>query len=154
MTDTLSPAQRAEDIDASRQRLTDFVQSCTDEQWASSPVDGDPRPVGVIADHIAHAYEYLAGWIAEILDGGSPQVDGELVDDLNADHAAAIAIPTPAGVTEHLKSSGDTLIALVSGLEPDQLELGDGRVDRFAMIAARHADNHRQEIEEQLGSAS
>ncbi|HEX9624277.1 MAG TPA: hypothetical protein VF979_07870 [Streptosporangiaceae bacterium] len=54
-------------------------------------------------------------------------------------------------VTDHLKSSGDALIALVGGLEQAHLELGDGRVDRFAMIAARHADSRRQEIQENLG---
>ncbi|HET7015268.1 MAG TPA: DinB family protein [Streptosporangiaceae bacterium] len=151
MTDTLSPAQRAEEIDASRQRLTDFIQGCTEAQWESSPVEGDPRPVGVITDHVAHAYEYLAGWITEILSGGSPHVDGELVDDLNAGHAASGAVPTQAQVTDHLKSSGDVLITLVGGLEQAQLELGDGRVDRFAMIAARHADSHREEIQENLG---
>ena len=150
MTDNLSPAGHAANIDAARQRLTDFVQGCTEAQWASSPVDGDPRPVGVISDHVAHAYEYLAGWISEIVDGGSPQVDSEIVDELNADHAAGVSVPTQAQVAEHLKSSGDTLIALVGGLEPAQLELGEGRVARFAMIAARHADSHRQEIEEQL----
>jgi hypothetical protein len=151
MTDNLSPADHAADIDAARQRLTEFVQHCTDEQWASSPVDGDPRPVGVIADHVAHAYEYLAGWITEIVEGGSPHVDTDVVDGLNAEHAADGAVPSPAQVTEHLKSSGDTLITLVSGLNAAQLDLGEGRVARFAMIAARHADSHRQEIEEQLG---
>jgi hypothetical protein len=151
MTDTLSPAQYAEQINASRQRLTDFVEGCTDEQWASSPVDGDPRPVGLIADHVAHAYEYLAGWITELLDGGSPQVDTDVIDGLNADHAADAEVPTPAQVTGHLKSSGDALIALVSGLQAAQLELSEGRVARFAIIAARHADSHREEIQEQLG---
>jgi hypothetical protein len=153
MTDNLSPADHAAIIDAARQRLTDFVQGCTEAQWVASPVDGDPRPVGVIADHVAHAYEYLAGWISEIIVGGSPHVDNEVVDELNADHATA-AIPTPAQVTDHLKSAGDVLISLVSSLKPAQLELGEGRVARFAFIAARHADSHREEIQEQLGSAS
>jgi hypothetical protein len=153
MTDNLSPADHAENIDAARQRLTEFVQGCTEAQWASSPVDGDPRPVGVIADHVANAYEYLAGWIKEILEGGSPHVDGDVVDGLNADHAStdAVPTPTPAQVTEHLKASGDALISLVNGLDAAQLELGDGRVARFAVIAARHADSHREEIQEQLG---
>jgi DinB superfamily len=152
MTDTtLSPAQYAEKISASRQRLTDFAQRCTDEQWASSPVDGDPRPVGVIVDHVGHAYEYLAKWITELINGGSPLVDSEIVDGLNADHAAQVGVPTPAQATGHLKSSGDALITVVNGLSPDQLELGEGRVARFLVIADRHADNHRTEIEEQLG---
>src|SRR6185437_16629955 len=150
MTDNLSPADHVAEIDAARQRLTDFVQGCTDAQWASSPVEGDPRPVGLIADHVAHAYEYLAGWITEIVNGGSPQVDNEVVDGLNAEHAADGSVPTQAQVTEHLKGSGDALIALVSGLDAAQLELGEGRVGRFAMIAARHADSHREEIQEQL----
>ncbi len=150
MTDNVSPAGLAANIDAARQRLTEFVQGCSDEQWASSPVDGDPRPVGLIADHVAHAYEYLAGWITEIVEGGSPQVDSDVVDDLNAEHASTDAVPTPTQVTDHLKSSGDTLIALVGGLDAAQLELGEGRVARFAIIAARHADSHREEIQEQL----
>jgi hypothetical protein len=151
MTDNLSPADHAAKIDASRQRLTEFAQRCTGEQWASSPVDGDPRPVGVIVDHVGNAYEYLAKWITEMIDGGSPLVDSEIVDGLNADHAASVGVPTPAEVTEHLKISGDALIALVNGLTPDQLELGEGRVARFLVIADRHADSHRTEIEENLG---
>jgi hypothetical protein len=151
MTDTLSPAQYAEKIDASRQRLTDFARRCTGEQWASSPVDGDPRPVGVIVDHVGHAYEYLAKWITELIDGGSPLVDSEIVDGLNAAYATQVGLPTPAQVADHLKSSGDALIALTGTLTPDQLELGEGRVARFLVIADRHADNHRTEIEEQLG---
>jgi hypothetical protein len=152
MTDNLSPADHAENIDAARQRLTDFVQGCTEAQWTSSPVDGDPRPVGVITDHVANAYEYLAGWITEIIDGGSPHVDSDVVDGLNADHAAtdAVPTPTPAQVADHLKASGDVLITLVGGLDAAQLELGEGRIARFAVIAARHADSHREEIREQL----
>lgn len=151
MTDNLSPADHAANIDAARQLLTDFVEGCDEAQWASSPIDGDPRPVGVIADHVGHAYEYLAGWITEIIDGGSPEVDSDVVDELNADHAGSGSVPTQAQVTGHLKESGDALIALVGGLTAAQLELGEGRVGRFAMIAARHADSHREEIQEQLG---
>jgi hypothetical protein len=152
MTDNLSPADLAAEIDAARQRLTAFVEGCTEAQWASSPVEGDPRPVGVITDHVANAYEYLAGWITEILDGGSPQVDSDVVDGLNAEHASteAVPTPTPAQVTGHLKASGDALISLVNGLDAAQLELGEGRVARFAVIAARHADSHREEIQKNL----
>jgi hypothetical protein len=57
---------------------------------------------------------------------------------------------TPGHVVGHLRSSGDAMIALIAGLEPAQLDLGDGRVRRLAMIAARHADNHRTEIEAAL----
>ena len=88
-----------------------------------------------------------------MLEGGSPRVDSDVVDELNADHAAtdAVPTPTPAQVADHLKTSGDALISLVSGLNASQLELGEGRVARFAVIAARHADSHREEIQENLG---
>jgi hypothetical protein len=151
MSKDLSPAQHAAAIDAARQRLIAFVLGCTGEQWRSSPVDGDPRPVSVITDHVAHAYEYLAGWIGEIVAGGSPAVSSALVDELNAEHAADAGSVTTAQVAGHLKSSGDALIGLVQGLEPAQLDLAGGRVRRLAEIAARHADNHRTEIEAALG---
>ena len=66
--DARSPAQYASQIDEARERLVAFVGGCTDEQWKAAPLDGDPRPVGVVVDHVAHAYEYLAGWMRQILD--------------------------------------------------------------------------------------
>jgi hypothetical protein len=150
MSEDLSPAQHAATIEESRQRLSDFVLRCTDEQWRSAPVDGDPRPVSVITDHVAHAYEYLAGWIGDLLAGGSPEVTTDLVDELNAEHAESAGPITPAQAADHLKTAGDALIDLVKNVEPAQLELGDGRVARFAVIAARHADSHRTEIEAAL----
>ena len=151
MSDELNPAEHAAAIEETRQKLIDFAGRCTEAQWKTAPVAGDPRSVGVITDHIADAYEYLGGWMKEIVAGGSPEVNGELVDDLNAEHAAEAAKITPAEAIEHLRTSGDALIALVGSLDQAQLALGDGRVATFAVIAARHARNHREEIEAALG---
>jgi len=153
MTDTISPADHAAAIEQARQRLIRFVQRCTDGDWRSAPVAGDPRTVGVIADHVAHSYEYLAGWIADLTAGRPVEVNSDVVDALNAEHAAEADTVTQAHVTGHLRSSGDAMVALVAGLEPEQLGLGDGRVGRLATIAARHADNHRTEIEAALAAA-
>jgi len=150
MTDEMTPADHARSIDDARQRLISFVEQCPDAEWRSAPLDGDPRAVGVIADHVAHAYEYLAGWIADLVAGKPVDVTAEIVDDLNAGHAGQAGAPTQGDVAVHLSGSGDTLIELVSGLEPAQLELDEGRVRRFAQIAARHADSHRTEIEAAL----
>jgi hypothetical protein len=46
------------------------------------------------------------------------------------------------------------LISLIAGLAPAQLDADGGRVRRFAQIAARHADNHRSEIESALQTAA
>lgn len=150
MTDERSPAEYAGDIETARGQLLRLVRQCTDGDWSAAPVDGDLRAVGVILDHVAHSYEYLAGWISDIIAGQAVDVNPQLVDALNAEHASEAGRVTPAHVAGHLRSSGDALITLVAGLEPDQLNAGDGLVRRFATIAARHAESHRTEIEAAL----
>ena len=152
--DAGSPARYAADIDAARERLAAFAAGCSPEQWRAAPLEGDPRPVGVIVDHVAHAYEYLAGWIADLTAGRAVDVNPEIVDNLNAEHAADAAGVTPAHVAGHLRSAGDELIALVAGLRPEQLDLGEGRVRGLAIIAARHADTHRDELRAGLAVVS
>jgi DinB superfamily len=150
--DARSPAQYASDIDAARERLAAFVSGCTDEQWKAAPLDGDPRPVGVVVDHVAHSYEYLAGWMRQVLAGEAVAVDSDIVDALNAEHAARAAAVTPAEAIEHLRRSGAAMSRLVAGCTPGELQAGEGRVERFAQIAIRHADSHRAEIEAGLAA--
>jgi hypothetical protein len=106
--------------------------------------------VAVVVDHVADSYEYLAGWIRQLVAGEPVEVTGELVDDLNAEHAAQAAAVSQAEAAEHLRRSGAAISALIAGLSPDQLAAGDDRVRLFAQIAIRHADNHRADIEAAL----
>ena len=152
MADGRSPAQYAADIADARDRLIAFAESCTARQWGAAPLEGDPRPVGVVVDHVAHAYEYLAGWIHEILMGQEVTVDSDLVDALNAEHAAAAAAVTNAEAVARLRRSGAAISELVSGCTAADLKAGDGRVERLAQIAARHADGHRAEMEAALAA--
>ena len=151
--DARSPAQYASEIDEARERLIAFAGGCTAEQWSAAPLDGDPRPVGVVVDHVAHAYEYLAGWMRQILDGQTAAVSGEVVDALNAEHAARAAAVTQAEAVEHLRRSGAAISQLVAGCSAEDLQAGGGRVERLAQIAIRHADDHRAEIEAGLASS-
>jgi len=155
MTDALSSAEHAELIAAARDRLLAFAAACTDDTWARRPLaaHGDHRAVGVIVDHVAHAYDYMTGWVREMLAGHTPAVDGALVDRLNAEHAADSVHLTQAGAMEHLTRSGDELIALISTLTQADLDVGGGRVRRFAEISARHPDAHRTDLEDALGDA-
>jgi hypothetical protein len=57
-----------------------------------------------------------------------------------------------AKATEHLRRSGDAISRLVAGLGVADLAAGDGRIRRLAQIAARHADDHRTDIEAALAS--
>lgn len=150
MTDARTAAEYAAAIAGARQRLIGFIERCPDDDWKASPLDGDPRPVGVVVDHVAHAYEYIAGWLRQILDGQAAVVTAEIVDGLNAGHAGEAARLSRAEVTDHLNRSGDVLIALMAGLQAAQLDADEGRVRLFAQISIRHADDHRTEIEAAL----
>jgi hypothetical protein len=150
--DTRSPAELAAAIDAARERLTGFVHSCTDAQWRSAPLDGDPRPVGVVVDHVADAYEYLAGWLRQLVAGQPVEVNNEVVDALNDQHARVAGSVSRADAVGHLRRSGADISELVAGLSAEELAAGDGRVRRLAQIAIRHADDHRSEIEAALAA--
>jgi hypothetical protein len=147
-----SPAQYAADIDAARERLVAFAAGCSPARWRAAPLEGDARPVGVIVDHVAHAYEYMGGWMRRILAGEDVAVDGAAVDALNAEHAAAATAVTPDEAIEHLRRSGAAFSGLVAGCSAEGLQAGGGRVERFAQIAIRHPDDHRAEIEAALGT--
>jgi hypothetical protein len=153
MTDQIrSPAGYAAEIGAARDRLIGFVHGCTDEQWRSAPLAGDPRPVAVVVDHVADAYEYLAGWLRDLLAGKTVAVNGDIVDALNAEHAQAAATVSRTAAAEHLARSGTAMSELVAGLSTADLAAGEGQARRFAQIAIRHADNHRADIEAALAA--
>ena len=108
----------AADIDAARERMIGFVSGCSDEEWGSAPLDGDPRPVAVVVDHVAHAYEYLAGWISQLVAGQPAEVNSDVVDALNAQHARDATAVSKTEATEHLRRSGEAISVLVAGLQP------------------------------------
>jgi len=150
MAGALTPATH---MSAALDRMLAFVESCPDRDWYAQPLtgSGDPRAVGVIADHVADAYEYLGGWIREIIAGGDPQVDAAVVDGLNAAHASKAQL-TQAAAADHLRRSGSEFISLISALSADELAAGGGRAGRLAEIAAVHTDSHRGEIQAALGN--
>ena len=104
----------------------------------------------LIVDHVADAYEYLGSWIEALVSGEAVTVDSDVVDGLNAKHADASTALSRAEVLAHLDGSGDAIIQLVSALDVEQLASDEGRVERLAQIAGRHADGHRSEIEDAL----
>ena len=150
--DERDPAAYAADIDAARERMIGFASGCSDEEWRAAPLDGDPRPVAVVVDHVAHAYEYMAGWISQFVAGQPVEVNSGVVDALNAKHALDATGVSRDEAIGHLRRSGAAISVLVAGLSPADLAAGDGRVRLFAQIASRHADNHRTDIETALAA--
>ena len=148
--DTPDPAAYAVGVEAARDRLIAFAAGCPDEQWRAAPLDGDPRPVAVVVDHVAHSYEYMSAGSGG--HRGQPvQVTEDLVDGLNAAHAAGSAAVSQAEAAEHLRGSGADISALIAGLSPPTWT--PGRPGR-AVRAGRHrrADNHRADIEAALAA--
>jgi hypothetical protein len=59
---TRSPAQYAADVEAARDRLIAFVRGCSDEQWQSAPLAGDPQiAIRHADDHRSDIETALAG---------------------------------------------------------------------------------------------
>lgn len=150
-----SAREHATEIGEARDRLIELAERCDDAQWgACLRGSEDQRPTGVIIDHVADAYTYMAGWMRAILDGQTPQASAELVDELNARHAVVAASVSREEAIAHLLRQGNAIMDLVRPLRAEDLELGRGRVQRFAEIAIRHADAHRSEIEDALAIQS
>jgi hypothetical protein len=142
-----APSDLADDVRAARDRLAACIAALPAERWTTPLSADDPRPTGVVCDHVAHSYEYLAGWVRDLLAGGDPVVGPALVDELNLDHAGRSSAVTPESTLEHLQRSGDVFIELVRAMTPADLERADGRVRAFVAVAIRHPDGHRVEIE-------
>jgi hypothetical protein len=116
--DTRSAAAHAADIDAAGERMIAFVSGCSDKDWRTAPLSGDPRPVAVVVDHVAHAQEYLAGWMRQIVAGQRVEVNSDAVGALNARHARDAVAVSQVEATEHLRRSG---AAVSTGYVPPAL---------------------------------
>ncbi len=154
----MAPAEAVSAIVEARARLIEFVEGSDEAEWTACPLgEGDPRPLAVIADHVADAYEYIGDLISEVVAGRDPGVTAETIDGLNAEHAEAAGAALAAGeltaaeVVGHLMRSGDTLVAMLAAFGPEQLEIE--RVALFVAISSRHADNHRSDMEQALAGA-
>ena len=145
-------AELAHEIVRSRDGIAAVAQRCSPEQWCTCPLRGDPRPVGVVIDHVADSYRYMGRWIRQLVAGEPIEVSAEIIDALNAGHAEGAASATKEEVVNHLQECGDGFASLIRSLPDADLDRGDGRVRRFALIAIRHADDHGAEIETGLQS--
>jgi len=94
----------------------------------------------------------MGRWIRQLVAGEPIEVSAEIIDALNAGHAEGAASATKEEVVNHLQECGDGFASLIRSLPDADLDRGDGRVRRFALIAIRHADDHGAEIETGLQS--
>ncbi len=150
----LTAGELADEIVRARDGIVARARRFSPDQWSARPLEGDGRPVGVVVDHVADSYGYLGRWVRQLLAGEPIEVSAEIIDALNARHAEEAARATRESVLAHLQDNGDTFAALIRPLAEADLDIGDGRVRRFALIAVRHADNHGAEIDAALAAST
>jgi hypothetical protein len=81
-------------------------------------------------------------------------VNSDVVDALNAGHAARAMAVTRSEAAEHLRRSGTAISRLVAGCTAGDLQARNGQAGRLAQIAIRHADHHRTQIEAALAAVA
>jgi hypothetical protein len=148
----LTAGELADEVIRARDGLVSGARRISPEQWRARPLDGDDRPVGVVVDHVADSYGYLGRFVRQLLAGEVLELSAEIIDAFNARHATEAAAATPESAIAGLQVNGDAFAALIRPLAEADLDRGDGRVRGFALIAIRHADNHRAEIEAALAA--
>ena len=123
----------AEKVKAFSSELTAFVESCSDEDWGKT-CSGEGWPINVVARHIA-AGHYGALNLAKMIVAGEslPELSGEMIDQMNAQHAEKHTGCTKEEVLGYLRAKGSELADYVTGLSEDDL-------DRIGHLAAVGGD--------------
>jgi hypothetical protein len=147
VTEPASAAELADAVVRNRDALIMLAQRCSRPQWVSSPLTDDPRPIGVVVDHVADWYTTLARWVAALLARETLEVSHAIIDARNAVHASAATTVGCDAVVSHLRQAGNAMADAIRPLSTAQLDADKGWVRRFAEVAARHTDDHRAEIE-------
>ena len=96
----------------------------TPARWGQRTTDeGELRPVGVIAHHVALAHPRIAQRVEAFAHGRPvPARAPELFDERNAQHARDNPEPDQWATLELLPESGAAVAALIAGLRDVQLE--------------------------------
>jgi DinB family protein len=152
-------AELAAALDAANLEMIQLVRGCSDEQWHVLCNDeGDGRPVGVIAHHVAHGHLDTIEWMETALQGRPIEITLAIQDELNARHAETyhdVERDLTAGL---LEDYGRRLQERVERLTDEELartayHAGAGRemtVEAFARLGQRHVTGHLGTIKKAL----
>jgi hypothetical protein len=119
---TASPRAQilAQRLAAANDELVALVEQLTDLQWRAVTA-AEHWPIGVVADHVAHAYPSLGQTVATIAAGGLVETTWALLDEANARHAAAFGDRGKTETLSALRRNGAQLVALLRDLSDTQL---------------------------------
>ena len=104
--------------------LLALLERATPAQWRQRTADeGELRPVGVIAHHVAVAHARIARRVEAFAHGRPvPARRPELFDARNAQHARDNPEPDQQATLDLLRERGAAVVALIAGLSDAELE--------------------------------
>lgn len=159
-TESKRAAQLADRILQGANMLLDYSNKLTDTQW-QTPVIGDGRSIGVVVHHVASVYP-IEVELAQVLASGN-NIEGatkEVIDNMNAEHAANNAQVGKGETLELLKQNSEIASKAIRQFTDQQLD-NSGKVSLNADApltaqffiedhALRHSFHHLAKIKETI----
>jgi len=151
----------ADRLEAGARALEALAISLTEQEWQTR-IPHDGRTVGVVVHHVATMYP-LEIQLAQLLAAGKPieGVTWDVVDGINATHAAEHAAVTKAAALELLRRNSTAAAAAIRALSDEELERAapvslnaDAPLTCQFMLedhAVRHSYHHLAKIRAALG---
>jgi hypothetical protein len=91
----------------------DWNNICPDENWS----------VGVTAHHVAFALPVTVGVAQGMAAGKTPDLDWDMINQVNADHARDYANCTKEETLAELRTNGDHTAGVIRSLDDDSLDV-------------------------------
>jgi hypothetical protein len=112
----------ADRLELGARALAVFARTLTDSEWETR-LPGDGRKAGVVVHHVATVYP-LEIQIAQTIAAGRPVtgVTMDVVDEMNARHAAENDAVTKAATLELLRTNSAAAAAAIRSLSDDELD--------------------------------
>jgi hypothetical protein len=109
---------------AANDDLLALLEQATPEQWRQRTADeGELRPVGLIAHHVAEGHARIAQRVDAFAQARPvPARRPELFDERNAQHARDNPDPDQRATLDLLRANGAAVAALIAGLSDAELE--------------------------------
>jgi uncharacterized damage-inducible protein DinB len=115
-------AALADRFEGMNQQLLEAIEGCSDAEWRTT-TSREGWPVGVVAHHVATGHRTIAELIRLAATGQpEPAMTLEMLDRINAGHAAEHARCTKAETLELLRHNGSWAAGMVRGLTDDELD--------------------------------
>jgi hypothetical protein len=100
-----------------------YIEKIPEERWGKIVGAEDPRPVGVVANHVAWGYAFEQRHFQAMAAGQSlSAVSMAEIDTFNAEHARQWQSLSKGEVLAALRTTGEVVASWVRGLSDEQLE--------------------------------